>query len=272
MNGKDGALATRVATAAVMAATAMPGSLARMPPKFSHSTAWTNRPAIKLGTLGRASERTIPRLSRDGPGQRRRLCRGRMVAGPGWRGGHSRRTRGRSAHLPADDRTVGRQVHRQPDEASRPRYIAASSAKVLTYERGDFVQWGGNLWHANETTTEKPIEGAKAWSLAARRGRDGKTPGGIYRMTPKPRLGRAIVNAQATVVARALDGGYCEFRSGEQPADADEPVPDDSLLGRCKFAEVLFSEAKDGVIVANKAQRAQAIRTGDPTWILMRHE
>lgn len=47
-----------------------------------------------------------------------------------------------------------------------------------TYERGDFVQWGGNLWHANETTTEKPIEGCKSWALAARRGRDGKDPTG----------------------------------------------------------------------------------------------
>jgi integrin beta 3 len=47
-----------------------------------------------------------------------------------------------------------------------------------TYERGDFVQWGGNLWHANEMTTEKPIEGCKSWALAARRGRDGKDPSG----------------------------------------------------------------------------------------------
>jgi hypothetical protein len=47
----------------------------------------------------------------------------------------------------------------------------------LTYERGDFVQWGGNLWHANEATTDKPIEGSKTWTLSARRGRDGKDPG-----------------------------------------------------------------------------------------------
>jgi hypothetical protein len=47
-----------------------------------------------------------------------------------------------------------------------------------TYERGDFVQWGGNLWHANETTTDKPLEGCKSWALAARRGRDGKDPTG----------------------------------------------------------------------------------------------
>jgi hypothetical protein len=86
-------------------------------------------------------------------------------------------------------------------------------------------------------------------------------------MTPKPRLGRAIVNAQANLVARALDGGYCEFYAGEQPADADEMPSPDLLLGRCKFAEVSFSDAKDGVIVANKSERAQAVRTGDPSWI-----
>jgi hypothetical protein len=86
-------------------------------------------------------------------------------------------------------------------------------------------------------------------------------------MTPKPRLGRAIVNAQAELVARALDGGYCEFYAGEQPADADEAPNPDALLGRCKFAEVSFSEPVDGVIVANKSERAQAIRTGDPSWI-----
>lgn len=86
-------------------------------------------------------------------------------------------------------------------------------------------------------------------------------------MTPKPRLGRSIVNAQADLVARALDGGYCEFYMGEQPADADDPANADLFLGRCKFAEVSFGEPRDGVIVANKSERAQAVRSGDPTWI-----
>lgn len=49
--------------------------------------------------------------------------------------------------------------------------------KRLSYERGDFVSWGGHTWHANETTSQEPIEGSKAWTLSARRGRDGKDPG-----------------------------------------------------------------------------------------------
>lgn len=43
-----------------------------------------------------------------------------------------------------------------------------------SYEQGDTVTWGGSLWHCNEPTAEKPLEGGKAWTLAAKRGRDGK--------------------------------------------------------------------------------------------------
>lgn len=43
-----------------------------------------------------------------------------------------------------------------------------------TYLRGDCVTWGGSLWHANEDTMDKPGEGSKAWTLVAKRGRDGK--------------------------------------------------------------------------------------------------
>lgn len=59
------------------------------------------------------------------------------------------------------------------------------------YERGDTVTFGGSLWHCNGggqpgewagTTTEKPGDGAKAWTLAAKRGRDGKDFAG-----PQPR-------------------------------------------------------------------------------------
>lgn len=42
------------------------------------------------------------------------------------------------------------------------------------YVEGDMVTFGGSLWHANEATSLKPGEGAKAWTLAAKRGRDGK--------------------------------------------------------------------------------------------------
>lgn len=43
------------------------------------------------------------------------------------------------------------------------------------YVPGDTVTWGGSLWHCDEPTTDKPGEvGSKGWTLAAKRGRDGK--------------------------------------------------------------------------------------------------
>lgn len=47
-------------------------------------------------------------------------------------------------------------------------------AEGREYHRGDQVSWGAHQWHCNEPTTEKPIEGGKAWTLAVKRGRDGK--------------------------------------------------------------------------------------------------
>lgn len=40
------------------------------------------------------------------------------------------------------------------------------------YERGDMVTWGGSLWHCDTPTKEKP--GTESWTLAAKKGRDGK--------------------------------------------------------------------------------------------------
>jgi len=42
------------------------------------------------------------------------------------------------------------------------------------YERGDTVTWGGSLWHCDDATAEKPGDGSKAWTLCAKKGRDGK--------------------------------------------------------------------------------------------------
>lgn len=42
------------------------------------------------------------------------------------------------------------------------------------YERGDTVTWGGSLWHCDADTTDKPDGQQKHWTLAAKRGRDGK--------------------------------------------------------------------------------------------------
>lgn len=43
-----------------------------------------------------------------------------------------------------------------------------------TYRAGECVTWAGSLWHANEATAERPGDGSKAWTLAVKRGRDGK--------------------------------------------------------------------------------------------------
>jgi hypothetical protein len=40
------------------------------------------------------------------------------------------------------------------------------------YAPGDFVTWGGSLWHCNERTTDKPDAGP--WTLACKKGRDGR--------------------------------------------------------------------------------------------------
>lgn len=53
-----------------------------------------------------------------------------------------------------------------------------------TYERGDGVTWAGSEWHCNETTTSKPGDGSKAWTLKVKRGRDGKD--GRDAMQPVP--------------------------------------------------------------------------------------
>lgn len=44
------------------------------------------------------------------------------------------------------------------------------------YEAGDMVTWAGSLWHCNATTDQKPGDerDAQHWTLAAKRGRDGK--------------------------------------------------------------------------------------------------
>nr|WP_279078520.1 phage gp6-like head-tail connector protein [Hafnia alvei] len=43
------------------------------------------------------------------------------------------------------------------------------------YHPGDTVTWGGSLWHCDEYTRDKPGDiDAKGWTLAAKRGRDGR--------------------------------------------------------------------------------------------------
>lgn len=40
------------------------------------------------------------------------------------------------------------------------------------YQRGDMVTVNGSVYHCDEDTTTRPGEGAKAWTLAVKRGKD----------------------------------------------------------------------------------------------------
>ena len=43
------------------------------------------------------------------------------------------------------------------------------------HEQGDTVTWAGSLWHCNKTGTEsKPGDGSADWTLAVKKGRDGR--------------------------------------------------------------------------------------------------
>lgn len=42
------------------------------------------------------------------------------------------------------------------------------------YEPGECATWAGSLWHCNEATRSRPGDGAAAWTLVVKRGRDGK--------------------------------------------------------------------------------------------------
>lgn len=55
-------------------------------------------------------------------------------------------------------------------------------AEGKSYDAGDTVTWGGHLWHCNEATSEKPLKDGGVWTLAAKRGRDGREV-----VTVKPR-------------------------------------------------------------------------------------
>jgi hypothetical protein len=44
-----------------------------------------------------------------------------------------------------------------------------------TYRPGDTVSFGGGVWHCDAETTARPGDDAKDWTLAVRRGREGKS-------------------------------------------------------------------------------------------------
>jgi hypothetical protein len=76
-----------------------------------------------------------------------------------------------------DDRTIELSFRRGDEEKAFtfkwPTVIYRSVFKDgEQYQQGDMVTWGGSLWHCDKATTAKP--GTDDWTLAAKKGRDGK--------------------------------------------------------------------------------------------------
>ena len=55
-----------------------------------------------------------------------------------------------------------------------PVMIYKNVYKETDYKKGDTVTFAGSLWYANKETKERPGAGSKDWTLAAKRGADGK--------------------------------------------------------------------------------------------------
>lgn len=80
----------------------------------------------------------------------------------------------RAISVKAVDDRLEAEVQKQVDArfAALPTFVYRDTYKAGTeYRTGDFVTWGGQLYHCNEATTGKPGD-SNAWSLAVRRGRD----------------------------------------------------------------------------------------------------
>lgn len=86
---------------------------------------------------------------------------------------------GAKAALLSDGRTFEFTFERSDGSAETSRAKAAIPAHTgvwregVAYEKGDQVQHAGSSWAALEVTTDKPGD-SQAWTLIARRGRDGK--------------------------------------------------------------------------------------------------
>lgn len=81
---------------------------------------------------------------------------------------------------------VGKVETKNAELAARLQVVEAllSNSKSMTYRGifasgtaynlGDTVTHGGSLWHCNGLTKDRPGDGEAAWTLAVKRGRDGK--------------------------------------------------------------------------------------------------
>jgi hypothetical protein len=89
-------------------------------------------------------------------------------------------------------------------------------------------------------------------------------------MSLESRLAKMIVDAQADIVSKALNGGSVEFMTGDRPEEVEGPANSEQVLGTCRLAEVAFGKPVNGAIIANPAAKSIAVRTGEPTWVRCR--
>jgi hypothetical protein len=86
-------------------------------------------------------------------------------------------------------------------------------------------------------------------------------------MAKNAQLSNATVNAQAEVLASALDNGYCRVYDGSQPANADTAVSTQTLLAEIRFAATAESDITAGVITfAAMTVDSSADATGTASW------
>lgn len=65
--------------------------------------------------------------------------------------------------------------HESYADAVIPAQVYKGVFDASDYEQGDTVTWAGSLWHCNKTaTTAKPGDGSPDWTLAVKKGRDGR--------------------------------------------------------------------------------------------------
>jgi integrin beta 3 len=78
------------------------------------------------------------------------------------------------------DRTIalafaraGREVQRFPLVLPFQKYQGVYHAGT-SYVAGDMVTYGGSLWHCGTATSARPGDGVTGWTLAVKRGQDGR--------------------------------------------------------------------------------------------------
>lgn len=78
------------------------------------------------------------------------------------------------AIAPLVERLDALEAAARSSKAFRYRGVYATG---FSYDAGDTVTFGGSLWHCDAATSDRPGENAGAWTLAVKRGRDGKDVG-----------------------------------------------------------------------------------------------